>query len=177
MLALTVAAQPAVAFEELKSSGTTALYTVTDESSTAGAFCDYEQNAGSGNDELDRISIRQMFTHAPFAQDSDVGFQVTFTRNLPPFGDNRFVPYYTTPVVRKSANDAEVAFYTRSWKVPEGTTAQWRAVLKLYWYPVGGGPIIGKAKGRYEAYEHRLSGEPSYTLGDQGSGQWCNPEY
>jgi hypothetical protein len=177
LLAVLFAIQPAAAFQEIYRSGTVYEPQVTDESAAPGVTCIYENNPGASNDELDKIRIRQFFTHAPYAEGAAVGFQLQITRNTKPFNDNKFFPYQTTPLIRKMASESEVAFFDATWRAPEGVNARFRAVIKLYFYTPGSSSNVGgELRGRLEAYQHKI-GSLSFVDGDLGAPGSCAPKY
>src|SRR5262245_15336240 len=97
--ALVLAVQPAAAFDETRNSGKTAEYTVNDSLAQPGIGCRYE---GAGQ-VLDRIVIRKLWTHGPYARKSWVGFQYIILRDAPPTGDG-FTTYYRSPIAKKRAD-------------------------------------------------------------------------
>jgi hypothetical protein len=155
LLALTLAVQPAAAFNETVSTGNTGLYTINDESSQPGIACRYENNPGQLDDELNKLNIRQLWTHSPYNQKTWVGFQYEIQRNTPPHGDNVFTRYYRSPITYKKANQTEVAFYNAGFFVPENTTSRWRVKVVIRYYAPGGHTqVVGRVAGFYEYFEH-----------------------
>ena len=66
-------------------------------------------------------------------------------------------PYTTLPMVKKLANDEEVAFFTASWTRPAGLSGSFQAVVKLtYFNPQG----VARAptEGRMDVYKQNLGG-------------------
>jgi hypothetical protein len=181
LLALVFAAQPVGAVSWGPPHGTTAWpdVTVGDEQADPGIACRYEDNAGQLDDVLDVIRIRQLWSHGPFATKSYVGFRYVIARNSPPYDDNDYVKVYQSPIVKKKANQTEVAFYSATWHAPEHTNAQYRVRLFIYWYAKNDpSRRIGWIKGVFEAYEHihPVDGPP-YTIGDTGNTGYCRPEF
>lgn len=158
-LALVAAVQPAAAFTELSSSGTFFPPQFTDETAKPGVGCIYNNNAGNTNDTLKRIKVRQFFTHSPYHKKSYVGMRVTILRN----GS----PYTTLPMVKKLANDEEVAFFKASWTRPAGLSGEFRAIVKLtYFNPQG--VAKGTYNGRLDVYKQNLGSSGGYVSGDPG---------
>ena len=162
-LALVATVQPAAAFTEKSHTGTYYVPQVTDESAMPGVGCIYNNNSGTSNDTLKRIKVRQFFTHSPYHKKSYVGMQVIILRN----GS----PYTTLPMVKKLANDEEVAFFSASWTRPSGLTGTFRAVVKLTFYSPQG-VNKGTYKGRMDVYKQNLGttgiGYPDGDPGDPG---------
>ncbi len=160
-LALVAAVQPAAAFTELGSGGTYYVPQVTDEQAVPGAFCRYADKAGSGNDTLRWLKVRSFFTHAPYTNKAYVGYRVTILRN----GS----PYYTTPMIKKKANQSEVAFFgPTTWNRPAGLGGTFQAVIKLTFYTPNG-VKKGHYRGIIDVYSQRLGKAPAaFAIGDPG---------
>jgi len=157
-LALVATVQPAAAFTEKGHSGTYYVPQVTDEPSKPGVGCIYNNNAGTSNDTLKRLKVREFFTHSPYHTKSYVGFRVTILRN----GS----PYTTTPMVKRRANDEEVAFFKASWLKPAGLSGTFQAIIKLTFYNPQG-VAKGTYKGRMDVYKQNL-GASGWVNGDAG---------
>lgn len=177
-LAMAIPSLPAAAFNEAVDTGTTAFYTVFDDSSTPGVTCKYEDNSGTDNDELDRIRVRNLQAHGPFATKSWVGYRFLVKRQRPPFTES-YRTVYRSPVIKKKANQSEVAFFPwRTWTAPEGTHARYRVHILLYWYKRGSTTqVIGKMRGLIEVYKHKLGSGSPYLMGSVGSAGYCEPEH
>lgn len=179
MMASILGAPSVSAFSEAVNTGTTTDYNVTDEAAAPGVVCSYEDHAGLQNDELDRIRVRALDAHAPFARKSHVGYRFIVKRQVPPFSG----PYKTvfrSPIIKKKANLAEVAFFpARTWTAPEGTAARYRVHVYLFWYAKGSTQnVIGRVRGLMEAYRHKLADSGNaYVNGDVGSAGWCHPNF
>jgi hypothetical protein len=174
-----VLAQPATAFHVLDESGTTGEYTVNDTEFQPGALCLFENNPGSNHDELDAIRIDKSWSHGPFPQKSLVGFRYIVQQDAPPFGDG-YRTRFRSRIVKKSANDAEVAFFGPvTWKAPEGTKSQWRVRLAFTYYAKGSSTnVIGRVSGNIEVYRSKLkSSNLSYQEGSEGNAWYCHPEF
>lgn len=160
-LALVATVAPAAAFTELGSGGTYYVPQVTDESGFPGATCRYANNAGTSNDTLKTLTIRQFFSHAPYAKKANVGFRLTILRN----GS----PYTTTAMQKAKANQVSVAFFGPiSWTKPAGLSGEFQAVIKLtYFNPAG--VKKGHYRGIIDVYDNKLVGTSShYVTGDPG---------
>ena len=172
--ALVLAAQPAAAFDETRNSGKTAEYTVNDSLAQPGIGCRYE----GASQVLDRIVIRKLWTHGPYARKSWVGFQYLIQRDAPPTGDG-FTTYYTSPIMKKRANQAEVAFFSRRFEVPAAARGLFRVKLIIRYYKRGTSTVqVGRVAGTFEVYQHVASdGSPSYTIGDEGDAGYCRKRF
>lgn len=181
LMTFAFAAQPTIAYDQTSASGNRSFYTVTDEQAQAGVACKYENNSGASNDELDKITVRLLHSHtdANAPSTSKVGFRYIIQRNTPPHSDGVFETVYSSPIVKKSANDSQVAFFgPYTWKAPEGTRSRYRVKIVLYWYEQGNpNNQIGYAKGLMEAYQHKLADGGTYTLGDEGDPGYCRRNY
>lgn len=177
-LAIAISSLPAAAFNEAVNTGTTAFYTVFDDSSEPGVTCKYEDNAGTDNDELDRIRVRDLQAHGPFATRSWVGYAFLVKRQRPPFTAS-YRTVYRSPIIKKKANQSEVAFFPwRTWTAPEGTQAQYRVHILLYWYKKGSQTkVIGKVRGLIEVYKHKLGPGDVFNEGTPGTAGFCAPEW
>jgi len=176
LLATVLAVQPAAAFTDLQHSGRYYVPEVMDDAGIPGVVCQYKDNPGPSNDRLERIKVKQFFTHAPYHHNAKVGFVLVIKRNAPPFGDGVFKPYAKVPIATGTANDQHVAFLTASWTVPSGVAGQWRAFIRLVFYKPGGNVVGGSYLGRLDAYQHKL-GAVSYVDGDVGMPGACAPTY
>jgi hypothetical protein len=178
LLALLVAAQPAGAYQEALNTGTTGEYenAIQDEMAAPGVTCRYENNPGAKNDELDKIRVRAIYAHGPFAKKSYVGYRFIVKRQA---GEGPYKTVHKSPIVKKLASTVEVAaFPARTWTAPEGTRSRHRVQILLYWYAKGSSTnVIGRTRGIMEAYKHVLTPTKSYVLGDQGDAAWCVPNY
>jgi len=157
-LALIATVQPAAAFTEQGTSGSYYVPQVTDEPAMPGVGCIYNDNAGTSNDTLKRLKVRQFFTHAPYSRKAYVGFRVTILRNG--------APYRTTPMVKKLANEEEVAFFKASWLKPAGLSGSFQAIVKLTFYNPQG-VKKGTYNGRMDVYKQNL-GASGWVDGDAG---------
>lgn len=178
MVASLAAAAPTGAYSEKRNTGTTALYTITDEQSSAGVICRYRDGSPDINDRLRKVRVRPFFSHAPFKVKSYVGYRFQVQRQRHPYSG----PWETvssSPILRKLANQTEVAFFpAREWTAPTGTKARFRVRIQLYWYAKGStSNVIGRASGLMEAYRHRHPDGNQYTLGDEGTPQYCRPDF
>jgi hypothetical protein len=172
-------AQPTAAFHVLDESGKTGEYTINDTESQPGALCLFENNPGSNHDELNAIRIRKLWSHGPFPQDSLVGFRYIVQRDAPPFGDG-FQTRFRSRIVKKSANDAEVAFFGPvTWKAPEGTNSHWRVRIALTYYAKGSSSnVIGHVSGNIEVYRSKLKASNlSFQEGGEGNAWYCRAEF
>lgn len=160
-LAVVATVAPAAAFTELGSGGRYYVPQVTDESGFPGATCRYTNNAGTANDGLKTLTIRQFFTHAPYAKKANVGFRLTILRN----GS----PYTTTPMQKAKANQSSVAFFGPiGWTKPAGLGGEFQAVIKLTFYTPAG-VKKGHYRGIIDVYDNKLVGTGDhYVSGDPG---------
>jgi hypothetical protein len=178
LMALVLATQPVAAFAEGTPQGDYGLLTVTDEPSQPGIVCIYENNPGATDDELDAIRIKNLWSHGPYHQFTKVGFRYVILRNTPPVSDDVFNKYFTSPIVKKSANDEEVAFFKHKWKAPENTSSQFRVRLVLLYYAKGDPTtVVGRQGGLFEVYKHNHPADGTYTVGDNGDPGYCRNEY
>ena len=136
-LAGAIVAPAAVAFDETSSNGTVGLYTVNDFNGGPGVVCRYEDNAGAAKDELDRIVVKPLWSHGPFATKSWVGFRFIVKANKPPLADGIFKTVYRSPIVKRKANQTEIANFSGSWRAPEGTRSEYQVPLPLHLLPEG----------------------------------------
>lgn len=173
-----VAAPTAVAFEETSSNGTVGFYTVNDFNDRPGVACRYEDNAGATKDELDRIVIKPLWSHGPFATKSWVGFRFIVKANKPPLADGVFRTVYRSPIVKRKANQTEIANFSGSWRAPEGTRSEYQVKLRFIYYKKGStSQAVGSASGNLEVYRHKLSAGSTYDLGTEGSAGLCRRNY
>ncbi|MCC6831056.1 MAG: hypothetical protein IT200_06890 [Thermoleophilia bacterium] len=176
LLATVFAAQPAAAWTEVFHQGT--YYdepNIYDEPGMAGATCIFKDNPGTNSDWLSKIRIRELNSHSPFKTKSNVGFRLAIGRNIPPLGDNKFKPYYLSSEKRGKANQEEVAFYNKTWTVPNTATnraSRFRAVIHLYFYRPNG-TLAGQLRARLQVYDNKLGGS-SYELGVPPAAGWCD---
>ena len=179
LLATVFAAQPAAAWSDVFHSGT--YYdspNIYDEPGMAGATCIFENNAGSSNDWLDRIKLREFNTHSPYKTMSHVGFRLAIGRNTAPLGDNSFKPYYLSPEIKRKANQQFVATFNKTWTIPNNATnrgSRFRAVIYLYFYRPNG-TLAGQLRARLQVYNNKL-GASSYELGVPPAAGWCDNEH
>jgi hypothetical protein len=171
---LVIAVQPAAAFNETRNSGKTGEYTVNDDLAQPGIGCRYE----GLKQVLDRIVIRKLWTHGPYARKSWVGFQYVIQRDAPPTGDG-YRTFYRSPIVKKKANQSEVAFFSRAYDVPAAAKGWFRVKLIIRYYKRGTSTVeVGRVAGTFEVYEHVASdGSPSYLIGDDGSAGYCKKRF
>ena len=172
--ALVLAAQPVAAFDETRNTGKTAEYTVNDSLAQAGIGCRYE----GAMQLLDRIVIRKLWTHGPYARKSWVGFQYLIQRDAPPTGDG-FTTFYKSPIAKKRADQAEVAYFSRRFDVPPAARGWFRVKLIIRYYKRGTTSVeVGRVAGTLEVYQHVASdGSPSYTIGDEGNAGHCRKRF
>jgi hypothetical protein len=177
-LLLAVTALPVGAFNEAVNTGDTGFYTIADEAATPGVRCLYKDLAGKKNDRLNKIRIRPFHSHGPYAQKTHVGYRFIVKRQPPPF-TGPFKTVYKSPVVKKLANDTEVAFFpARTWTAPTNTKANFRVqVILLFYAPGSQKNVVGRVRGLMEAYLHRLTSTKSYVLGDMGDAGFCRRNY
>lgn len=179
ILATVFAAQPAAAWTDVFHSGT--YYdqpNIYDDPGMAGATCLFEDNAGSSQDWLGRIKLREFNSHSPFKTKSYVGFRLVIGRNTPPLNDNAFKPYYLSPMVKRKANLEEVATFNRTWNVPDNATnraSRFRAVIQLYFYRPNGS-LAGQLRARLQVYNNKL-GANTYEVGVPPAAGWCDNEH
>lgn len=177
-IAGAIAAPAAVAFDETSSSGKVGEYTVNDVNGAPGAVCRYEDNPGTTKDELDRIVIKQLWSHGPFAAKSWLGFRFIVKANQPPLSDGIFKTVYRSPIVKRKANQTDVANFSGSWRAPEGTRSEYRVKLRFIYYRKGStSQAAGSASGVMELYRHKLSAGSTYDLGSEGSAGMCRRNY
>ncbi len=179
MLATAVAAPSVGAFNEAVNTGTTADYNIIDDTGMPGATCRYENNPGKKNDEINKISVRKMNSHGPFATKSWVGQRILIKKNGKPYGDGKFKTVYRSRIIKGKANQFEVAFFpARNWKAPENSKARYRAQVILIYYKKGSKTKqIGKVRGLLEVYKHKIAGKPAVKTGDEGAASWCRPKF
>ena len=178
LIAAALVAPPAGAFEEGVNSGMTGDYQVTDTEFSPGVVCRFESNPGTQNDELQRIKIKRLQSHGPFAQETWVGFRFLVKRNAPPFADGDFRTVFRSPIQKKRADDQEVAFFRGGWTAPEGATGQYRVHILLYYYAQGSQTqIVGRVRGLMEVYKHAMRSATPYDEGAEGSSGHCNRNF
>ncbi|MBX3030070.1 MAG: hypothetical protein KF809_07900 [Chloroflexi bacterium] len=179
LLSLMLTAQPAVAFIEKQNTGKTGFYTINDEFASPGAVCKYVDKSGAQNDRIDKVTVRQFHTHGWYPTKTWVGYRYIIQENRPPIADKKFVTIFKSGIVKKQANQTQVAFFGPStYKVPRNTS-RYRVQIVLFFYKKGSKTNVeGKVKGQIEAYRHTLgtSGN-TYVLGNQGDPQSCRPNY
>lgn len=177
MLAASVAAPSVGAFDELKSSGTTGEYTVNDAAFSPGAVCRYESHPGPAyKDELNKVSSRKVWTHGPFGAKSWVGHRVVVLRNSKPYGDDKFRTVWKSPIVKKRANDAEVAFFgAQHYKTPENHKSLYRVQHIFFYYQKHNkNKLIGRVQGLVEVYKYKQPGSLVDLFGVEGGpAGWC----
>ena len=177
MLATAVMAPSVGAFDELSKSGTTGFYTVNDDGFSPGAVCRYESNPGPNyKDEVNKVSSRRVWTHGPFAAKSWVGHRVVVLKNAKPYGDETFRTVWKSPIVKKRANQAEVAFFgAKHYLTPENHKAQYRLQHLFFYYKKHNkNQLIGKVQGLVEVYKHKQLGGPTGNFGSEGGpAGWC----
>ena len=178
VLATALIAPAVGALEEGSNTGTTGDYTVQDFNGSPGVKCKYENNPGTQNDELNRIKIKPVFTHGPFAQKTWVGFRFLIKRNTVPFGDDDFRTVFRSRIQKARANDAEVAFFRGGWVAPENAKARYRVHIQFYYYAKGSQTqVIGRVQGLEELYRHILNASTTYDLGAEGASEYCQRNY
>jgi hypothetical protein len=171
MLAAAVAAPSAGAFDELSKTGSTGEYTVSDDGSSPGAICRYESHPGPNyKDELNKVSSRRVWTHGPFPVDSWVGHRIVVLKNAKPYDDEQFRAVWKSPIVKKRANDAEVAFFGgKHYLTPENNKGQYRVQHVFFYYQKQNkNKLIGRVQGLLEVYKLKQSGSPATTFGVEG---------
>ncbi|MFN8622275.1 MAG: hypothetical protein U0869_16205 [Chloroflexota bacterium] len=170
---------PAAAWVDVYHSGT--YYdqpNIYDEDGLPGVNCLFTDNAGTAHDWIDRIKVNQLNSHSPYHKKSYVGFRMVVGRNTPPLDDTAFTPYYTSPEVKKLATDETVAFFTRTWNVPDSTlnrASQFRVVVQLRYYKPNG-TYSGELRARMQVYRQKL-GPTTFVIGSPPSTGWCQGEF
>jgi hypothetical protein len=180
MLASVAVAPSAGAYKEKSGSGTKGEYTVPDYNGQPGAICKFENNPGQKKDEINKITTRKTWAHGPYAKKSWVGQRIVVMKNPPPHGDQKFRAKWYSPIIKGKANQTSVmTFPQRNWKAPEKSKAQWRVHVVHFWYKKGTkNKVIGKTRGVYELYRHKVSGEsPLDTGAEGGPAGKCSPKY
>ena len=179
MLASAVVAPAAAGFYEAQNSGNTGVYTVPDYNGQAGVVCRYEDNPGTTNDEIDRIAVKKMWTHGPYAQKTWVGQRILIKKNARPFSDGKFQTVWRSPIIKGKANQSEVAFFpVRGWKAPEKSKAQYRVqVLFFYYKPGSKTKVVGRVRGLEEVYRYKMPLSGSWDFGEEGDAGWCGPRF
>ncbi len=169
-LAGAVVAPSVGAFDELKSTGNTGLYTVPDYNDAPGAVCRYEQNQGPATDEIDKVGSKRVWTHGPFSQKSWVGHRVIFLKNAKPWGDDSFRVVHKSPIVKKRANDTDVAFFGgNNYRTPEANKSEYRVQHIFTYYKKGSTTkVIGRVQGVLEVYRMKIPGEAGDQVGVEG---------
>jgi hypothetical protein len=179
LLVSVVAAPSVAAFSEKKSTGDTGFYTVTDYNGQPGVACRFADQAGTKKDLLRRIRVAENWSHGPYSQKSWVGYRYIITRNTPPYADRTFSAVYRSPIVKKRANQTEVAsFGPFAWTPPAGAKAHYQVRLVFIYYAPGSKTkVAGRVRGDVEVYRHRLNPTNTYDLGSEGDGAWCRRNY
>ncbi len=170
VLAGAVVAPSVGAFDELKSTGKTGEYTVPDYNDAPGAVCQYESHPGQpAKDEIDKVSSKRVWTHGPFSKKSWVGHRVIFLKNAEPWGDDKFRVVRKSPIVKKRANDTNVAFFGASrYRTPETNKSEYRVQHIFTYYKKGSTTkVIGRVQGLLEVYLMKVPG-PDDQVGAEG---------
>ena len=178
MLATAVAAPSVGAFDERVNTGRTGFYTIPDDGLSPGVACRYEDHPGQQRDELNKISVRQIWTHGPWARWTWIGHRVVIQARRT--AASPWVSVWKSPLVKKRANTTNVAFFgPYRYFTPENHRRQYRVVHKLIYYQKRSQTqAAGKVKGLVEVYKHVQKGQPAYTRGQEGGpGAWCQRKF
>src|SRR5262245_15512237 len=139
LMALVLAAQPAIAAQVTSTTGKVGPYQINDEQATTrGANCDYKTNAQSnGQHLLKDITVRAPFVHArdtgPGNQSQWVGwqFKIDHDTNF----DNVYANVFTSTIVKRKATETTIApFSRRSWTPASTPKGNFRVRIVIYWY-------------------------------------------
>ena len=179
LLASAVVAPTTAGFYEAVVAGNTGEYTVPDYNASPGVVCRFENNPGTFRDEIDRIAVKRMWTHGPFAQKTWVGQRILVKKNARPYGDGKFRTVWRSPIVKGKANQSEVfTFPVRGWRAPENSKAQYRVQILLYYYKPGSkAKLVGSVRGLMEVYAQKMPPGFSTIIGQEGSAGRCAPRF
>jgi hypothetical protein len=151
---------------------------IMDEEGIPGVTCLFTDDAGADHDWLDRIKVNQLNSHSPYHKKSYVGFRIVVGRNTPPLADDAFTPYYTSPMIKKKANDEFVAFFGRTYDIPSTALnhqSRFRVVVQLYYYKPTG-VLGGQLRARMQVYRQKM-GATTGIIGVPPASGWCEGEF
>jgi hypothetical protein len=164
-LCALVVAQPALAYTETGHTGTTGVHSVTDTKAHPGVVCVYDYSTGDGAYRLNHIYVNAPNMKAVAGMSSEkVAWTFTIQRRDNGFGgagpwQNR----YTSPKFSAMTNSTTNAAFSQMgvkvivpYEYGADAAAEYRALVKMYWYGSNGTSVIGSATGRlgwYNLYE------------------------
>jgi len=160
--ALTVA-NPAAAFQQTGTTGTTGAHSVTDTASSTGGICIYKYDTSFDVWELKRIVVNAPKMKAvPGMGSEKVGWSFTIQRRTWSAFSNNPGPWQnrlTSATFTANTNSSTNASFTQQGAkviVPAdpGSDAAWqyRVNIKMTWYKANGTSVLGTATGRVEHY-------------------------
>jgi hypothetical protein len=164
LMALALAAQPAVAAQVTSTTGHPGPYQINDdENTTRGANCDYKtQHLSNGQHLLKDITVRAPFVHArdtgPGNQSQWVGwqFKIDHDTNF----DNVYANVFTSGIVKRQATETTIApFSRRSWTPASTPKGNFRVRISIYWYTHSSSTkVTGKVNATIQWYHVRGGG-------------------
>ncbi len=170
-------AQPAMAYTETGHTGTTGAHSLTDTSAHPGAICAYVYSSSDDAYKLNHIYVNAPNMKAVAGMSSEkVAWTFTIQRRDNGFSTGPWQKRYTSPKFSAMTSSSTNATFSQQGvkvKVPyeygADAAAEYRAIVKLFWYGVDGTTVIGTATGRvnwYNLYEgldtftsHNLCGD------------------
>lgn len=165
LLALAMAASPAMGGTELQRSGKAGVWTLQDSPADPAAQCLYDLPSGSGND-LDLLetsrSPRVLARDRTAARDRQwVGIRIIFQRSREDGGAGGWERGKATPLVKKlAADDQAVGIGSRAWQLQaadKAGTPHYRATALIRWYRPGSKTKVqGTVRVRYDEYAVRF---------------------
>jgi hypothetical protein len=149
--------QPAFAYVETATTGTTGPHSVTDSASRPGVSCSYKPSSTAGVSKLYRMYISAPHVKAIAGSGHEkVGFRYVIQRS---HNGGAFRKFYTSPIVTSVTDTTHNAGFgqdSHNISIPYayGTdSAQYRVILKSFWYQGESGTTLrGTATGRVEWY-------------------------
>ena len=140
VMALALAAQPAVASTPINQSDDYGDYQINDNETTRGANCVYEGSKTNAKNVLDKISIRPPVVHSfgplPGNRNQWVGWRFIIQRDTN--FDNEFGDLHKSSWVKAKANEGIPAdFSRRTWHAAENPQGNYRVRIVIRWYEPG----------------------------------------
>lgn len=173
-------AQPALGYTELKVTGTVGVHSLWDTEPAPGATCRFDYSAANSAYKLKHINVsRPLMKAVPGMGTERVGWDMTVQRRIVGLGgtsawDNR----YTSPIEKSSTDASHNASFANELGVKvivpyqqgADASAEYRVIVKLFWYKADGTSILGTAKERVDwYYPDQGKAHPMYQ-------EWC-PDY
>lgn len=160
-------AQPAMAYTDLGTTGTTGAHKLTDTSSNPGTICLYKYSASDGLSKL-----RHIYVHPPKVKaiagwtNEQVAWRFTVQRRISGFGgpgpwnDRYTSPNFYSTAPNSSTNatfsDEDVSV-TVPFEAGGDAVADYRVIVKVFWYDTSS-MVLGTAKMRDDWY---LAAQPA----------------